>query len=182
MTPVTTDRLLLRRPTEDDIDPLLAMNADPEVMRYIGDGSVRQPDREQAARGIALARREWDERGFGMLSLIVRETGRYAGWVTLTVPAFLPQILPAVEIGWRLAREHWGYGYATEAARPLLRFGLTDCALDRVVGIRHIENLRSERVMDKLGMRFEFETVVPAHGQPVAVHAITKPVTWSRRT
>ena len=53
-------------------------------------------------------REQWDEQGFGMCSVIVRETGEYAGWVALAVPAFLPEILPAVEIGWRLRREHWG--------------------------------------------------------------------------
>jgi hypothetical protein len=76
--------------------------------------------------------------------------------------AFLPEILPAVEIGWRLPREHWGHGYATEAAAELLRFGLTAAGLDRVVSIRGIGNARSGRVMDKLGLRFEFTTTVPA--------------------
>jgi RimJ/RimL family protein N-acetyltransferase len=123
----------------------MEMDADPEVMRYIG-----------------------------MCSVLVRETGEYAGWVTLAVPAFLPEILPAVEIGWRLRREQWGHGYATEAAAELLRFGLTGAGLDRVVSIRHIDNARSERVMDKLGLRFESQTTVPATGQPVAVHAIAR--------
>ena len=89
------------------------------------------------------------------------------------MPAFLPEILPAVEIGWRLGRECWGHGYATEAAAELLRFAFTRAGLDRVVSIRHIGNAQSERVMDKLGLRFEFQTTVPATGQPVAVHAIS---------
>ena len=98
-----------------------------------------------------------------MCSVIVRETGEYAGaWVTLAVPAFLPEVLPAVEIGWRLRREHWGYGYATEAAAELLPFGLGDAGLDRVVSIRHVDNARSERVMSKLGLRFEFQATVPS--------------------
>ncbi|MFI6922249.1 GNAT family N-acetyltransferase [Nonomuraea spiralis] len=172
MTQLTTARLLLRRPDENDLDAFAAMNADPEVMRYIGDGSVLPPER--AAAGIARARQEWDERGHGLLSVVVRETGRTAGWVALAVPAFLPEVLPAVEIGWRFGRPHWGHGYATEAARRLLRFGFTECGLDRVVSIRHVDNDRSRRVMDKLGLRFAFETVVPAHGRPVAVHEITE--------
>jgi RimJ/RimL family protein N-acetyltransferase len=174
MNPPGTDRLLLRQPNADDIGPLAVMNADPEVMRYIGDGSARPPDREQAAAGIARAQRQWGEHGFGMCSVIVRQTGQFAGWVTLAVPGFLPEILPAVEIGWRLRRECWGNGYATEAARLLLKFGFTNCGLDRIVSIRHVDNLRSKRVMDKLGLRLAFETVVPATGQPVAVHAITR--------
>ncbi len=169
-----TARLVLRRPLEPDIEPLMTMDADPEVMRYIGSGAVVPPDRDRALRSLARWRRQWDEQGFGMCSVIVRETGEYAGWVTLAVPAFLPEVLPAVEIGWRLRREHWGYGYATEAAAELLPFGLGDAGLDRVVSIRHVDNARSERVMSKLGLRFEFQATVPATGQPVAVHAITR--------
>ncbi|MGW4403630.1 GNAT family N-acetyltransferase [Nonomuraea sp. NPDC004702] len=174
MIPMTTDRLLLRLPDDDDLAPFTAMNADPEVMRYIGDGSVLPPDPDRTAAWIARARREWQESGHGPLSVVVRETGLTAGWVTLAVPAFLPEILPAVEIGWRLGRAYWGNGYATEAAGRLLRFGFAECGLDRIVSIRHVDNQRSRRVMDKLGLRFAFETVVPGHGRPVAVHEITR--------
>ena len=148
------------------------MNADPEVMRFIGDGSTRT--REQTEPGIVMALREWDERGFSMFSVDVVESGKFAGWVALTVPNFLPEVLPAVEIGWRLGRAFWGHGFATEAARAVLRFGFTDCGLDRIISIRHVDNDASRRVMDKLGMRFELATVVPAHMQPVAVYAITR--------
>jgi RimJ/RimL family protein N-acetyltransferase len=153
---------------------MAAMNADPEVMRYIGDGSVLPFDRDRAAAGVERALREWDERGFGLLSVFVRETGEYAGWVALAVPNFLPQILPAVEIGWRFPRSQWGQGYGTEAARVALEFAFEECGLDRIVSIRHVDNVRSKRVMDNLGLRFESETTVPAHGAPVAVRAITR--------
>jgi RimJ/RimL family protein N-acetyltransferase len=170
----STARLILRRPEEPDIEPLMAMDADPEVMRYIGTGAVRAPDPEAAVQSVARWRKQWDEHGYGLCSVIIRETGDYAGWVTLASPVFLPEILPAVEIGWRMPREHWGHGYATEAARELLRFGFTGAGLDRIVSIRDIDNLRSGRVMDKLGLRYELRTTVPATGQVVAVHAITK--------
>jgi len=172
MTEFTTPRLLLRRWREDDLEPLAAMNADPEVMRYIGDGSVR--DRQQTATGLAQVEREWDERGYGLFAVEVRKTGRLAGWVGLAVPAFLPEVLPAVEIGWRLGREYWGAGIATEAARVVLRFGFDDVGLDRIISIRHVDNRASGRVMEKLGLRFDRKTVVPAHGQPVEVHAISR--------
>jgi RimJ/RimL family protein N-acetyltransferase len=174
MISLSTARLVLRRPEAPDVEPLMAMDADPEVMRYIGKGAIIPPDRDRALQAVSRWRERWDEQGFGMCSVIVRETGEYAGWVTLAVPAFLPGILPAVEIGWRLRRMHWGQGYATEAAAELLRFGLTGAGLDRVVSIRDIGNERSARVMDKLGLRFEFQTTVPATGQPVAVHAIAR--------
>jgi RimJ/RimL family protein N-acetyltransferase len=170
----STARLLLRPPEESDVSALMEMDADPEVMRYIGDGSVIPPDRERALRAVTRWQNLWDEQGFGMCSVVVRETSEYAGWVMLATPAFLPEILPAVEIGWRLRRDHWGRGYATEAAAELLRFGLTEAGLDRVVSIRDIGNVQSKRVMDKLGLRFEFQTTVPATGQLVAVHAIAR--------
>ena len=172
MIPLNTARLVLRRPEEPDVEPLMAMDADPEVRRYIGTGAVIAPDRGRALQAVTRWRKQWDEQGFGMCSVIVRESGEYAGWVMLTVPTFLPEILPAVEIGWVLPREHWGQGYATEAAAELLRFAFTGAGLDRVVSIRDIDNARSERVMDKLGLRFEFQTTVPSTGQHVAVHAI----------
>jgi RimJ/RimL family protein N-acetyltransferase len=174
MIPFSTARLVLRSPEESDVKPLMAMDADPEVMRYIGTGAIIPPDRDRALQAVTRWREQWDEQGFGMCSVIVRETGDYAGWVMLAVPAFLPEILPAVEIGWRLRREYWGQGYATEAATELLRFGLARTGLDRVVSIRDIDNARSKRVMDKLGLRFEFQTTVPATGQRVAVHAIAR--------
>ena len=174
MIPLKTPRLLLRRPTDADINPLTLMNSDPEVMRYIGDGSVPPVDPARTAAEIARFQRLWDERGFSMLSVIERESGDYAGWVLLNVPESLPEVMPAVEIGWRFRRESWGRGYATESARALLHFGLTDCALDRIIAIRHVDNVASKRVMNKLGLSFEREFVVPSHGRPVAVHAITK--------
>ena len=169
-----TSRLVLRRPEESDAEPMMAMDADPEVMRYIATGAVRTPDRDRALQAIARQRQQWDEQGFGWCSVIVRETGQYAGWAALAVPAFLPEILPAVEIGYRLRRDHWGQGYATEAATELLRFGFTGAGLDKIVSIRHIDNMGSKHVQDKLGLRFELRTTVPVWDQPVAVHSITR--------
>jgi RimJ/RimL family protein N-acetyltransferase len=172
MVELETPRLLLRRWREDDLNALATIYADPEVMRFIGDGSVR--DRDQTAAGLAMMEREWDERGFGMFAVEVRETGHLAGWVGLTVPAFLPEVLPAVEIGWRLGRSFWGRGIATEGADAVLRFGFVDRVLDRIISIRHVDNRASGRVMEKIGMKFDRRTVVPSRGQPVDVYAISR--------
>jgi RimJ/RimL family protein N-acetyltransferase len=174
MTEFSTARLILRPPEPADAQPLMIMDADPEVMRYIGTGAIIPPDGDWALQAIGRWRQQWDERGFGMCSVIVAATGEYAGWVTLTPPAFLPEIMPAVEIGWRLGREHWGQGYATEAAAEVLRFGFTGAGLDRIVSIPDVGNVRSKRVIEKLGLRFERLTTVPATGQRVEVHAITR--------
>ena len=178
VTTLHTDRLTLRPWRDDDLDALAAVYADPEVMRYIMDGAVR--DRDETAEALRRIRRSWDERGFGLFAVEVRATGALAGWAGLAVPDFLPEVLPAVEIGWRFARGRWGHGYATEAAAAALRFGFADpryesgLGLDRVVSIRHVDNTRSARVMAKLGIAYGFSTVVPQNGQPVAVHALTR--------
>jgi len=172
MIVLQTPRLNLRRLHEGDLDTLARIYADPDVMRYIRDGSIR--DREQTAEHLATISRSWDERGFGLLGVEIRDTGELAGWVGLAVPEFLPEVLPAVEIGWRLARPRWGGGIATEGARAVLRFGFVDCGLDRLVSIRHVDNHASGRVMEKLGMHLDRRTTAPASGQPVAVYALNR--------
>ncbi|AEV84740.1 acetyltransferase [Actinoplanes sp. SE50] len=169
MPTIETARLTLREWRDEDLDPLAAMNADPEVMRYILDGEVR--DRDQSAAGLQKMIRDWRQQGFGLFAVQVRDTGALIGWAGLAVPTFLPEVLPAVEIGWRLSRAAWGHGFATEAATAALRFGFDTIGLDRLISIRHVENVRSARVMAKLGLLQEFETVIPGFDQPVAVHA-----------
>ncbi|MFD8527816.1 GNAT family N-acetyltransferase [Streptosporangium canum] len=172
MAGLGTERLVLRRWREEDLEPLAVIDGDPEVMRFIGDGSVRT--REQTVAALALMERRWDERGFGLFAVELRETGELAGWVGLNVPGSLPEVMPAVEIGWRLGRPFWGRGIATEAAREALRFGFTEVGLDRIISICHINHHASARIMAKLGMRHEREMTVPAHGQRVRVLAITR--------
>lgn len=77
--------------------------------------------------------------------------------------------MPAVEIGWRLLREWWGRGVATEAASDVLRFAFDDIGLDQLLSIRHVDNEASGRVMEKLGFQSYLRTVVPVHEQPVSV-------------
>ena len=180
MITLATDRLTLRGWRDDDLGALAAMNADPEVMRYIMDGSVL--DGQQSSERLRKMIVTWDEYGFGRFAVEVRGTGALIGWAGLAVPTFLPEVLPAVEIGWRLDRRFWGNGYATEAAAAALRFGFADRGLDRVISIRHIGNTRSARVMEKLGLVRDFDTVVPGHDQPVTVHAIPVPRPLRRLT
>ncbi|MFI6512186.1 GNAT family N-acetyltransferase [Streptosporangium sp. NPDC050855] len=172
MVEVVTERLVLRRWRTEDLEPLAAMDGDPEVMRFIGDGSVRT--REQTAATLAFMEQGWEDRGFGLFAVELRETGELAGWAGLAIPAFLPEVLPAVEIGWRLGRRFWGRGIATEAARQALRFGFVEVGLDRIISICRVDHSASARVMTKLGMRQERETVVPGQGRSVRVMAITR--------
>ncbi len=170
MTEIHTPRLLLRRWDDSDLGPMADINADPEVMRWIRDGSVR--DLDGTAADIERWEEEWDEEGFGLFAVELLGSGELIGFTGLSVPEFLPEVLPAVEIGWRLGRQFWGQGYASEAAHAALEFALEDRGLDRVISISRIGNDASENVMRKLGMVPERDTVHPQYGHPMRVHAI----------
>lgn len=170
MTEIRTPRLLLRRWSDDDLVPMAEINADPEVMRWIDDGSVW--DLEQTAEAIERYEEEWDDEGFGIFAVELLGSGELIGFAGLSVPEFLPEVLPDVEIGWRLGRQFWGQGYASEAAHAVLEFALQDRGLDRVVAITHISNQASENVVGKLGMVAERETNHPVFDVPLRVYAI----------
>ena len=143
----TTQRLVLRARCLDDLDAVCAMDAEPEVMAYIMDGSVPEPveHREKLAQRLALDHGP----GLGIWSVFPREeTGRFLGWVAL-------HPLPGgddIEIGWRFASAHWGHGYATEAAGALMHHGLATLSLPRIVAVLQAANQRSRRVCERLGM------------------------------
>lgn len=119
---VVTERLVLRRWKADDLEPYAEICADSEVMRWIGRGQVRT--REECARAIAAFERAWEDRGFGLFALELRASGGLIGFVGLSVPDFLPEILPSVEIGWRLAAAQWGKALRPRQRGPPLRSGL----------------------------------------------------------
>jgi RimJ/RimL family protein N-acetyltransferase len=168
-----TDRLVLRAWRDDDLDAYAALCADPEVMRYIGNGAPQR--REQAAAAMASFREGWAERAFDLWCVVRPDDDVCVGFAGLHVPDFLPEILPAVEIGWRLAREAWGQGYATEAAIAARDFAFGTAGLDRLVSVAHAGNDASTSVMRKLGMQLERATVHPVHGVPVVVYELDRP-------
>ncbi|WP_082806741.1 GNAT family N-acetyltransferase [Ferroacidibacillus organovorans] len=174
MPTLETSRLVLRRWGEKDIAPMAEINADPEVMRWIGGGTTRTE--EQTKRAIKHWEEEWNTLDYGLFAVEVKESGELSGFVGLSVPTFLPEVMPAVEIGWRLGRSFWGKGIATEAARGVLRFGFENCDLTEILSICQVGNDASERIMQKLGMHLERETIDPTCGCPVKVYAITSPV------
>ncbi|MFP3989581.1 GNAT family N-acetyltransferase [Streptomyces sp. E11-3] len=170
MTEIRTPRLILRRWHDDDLAPMADINADPAVMRWTGDGSVL--DLDQTAEAIERWEDEWDDEGFGLFAVELLASGELAGFTGLTVPEFLPEIMPAVSVGWRLGRQFWGQGYASEAAHATLEFALQDRGLDRVVSIAPVGDAASENVARKLGMVPERETVHPVHEVALQVQAI----------
>jgi RimJ/RimL family protein N-acetyltransferase len=145
-----TARLLLRRWRDDDRAPFAALNADPEVTEHLG-GTMSRARSDALVDQIEVV---FERRGFGMWAVEVTGTGDLAGFVGLSVPSFEAPFMPAVEIGWRLARTHWGHGYATEAARAAVAFafGFDEAGLDEIVAFTVPANVRSRRVMERLGM------------------------------
>ncbi|MEV6302805.1 GNAT family N-acetyltransferase [Actinoplanes sp. NPDC051861] len=170
MTTLETPRTILRQWRDDDLDAFAAITADPEVMRWIGPGTPL--DRDATAARLRVWQDHWERHGFGLYALVLRDTGELAGFTGLAVPEFLPEVLPAVEIGWRLARHQWGRGLATEAARAVVTHARDHLALDRLVSIHQVGNDASARVMLKLGMHLDRSTVDPTHGHPLRVYAL----------
>jgi len=147
VTAVRTDRLLLRRWRDADREPFAAMNADPEVMEHMQGLMSRERSDAFADRIEA----HWDEHGWGLWAVEVPGTVPFAGYVGLWPADY---VVPGmVEVGWRLARDHWSHGYATEAARASLRFGFTDVGLAEIVSFTVPQNERSWRVMERIGLR-----------------------------
>jgi len=167
-----TQRLLLRRWKESDLEPYSIICADSEVMKWIGNGDVCT--RQQCAAAIRSFERSWEENGYGLFAVERRDTGALIGFTGLAIPNFLPEVLPAVEIGWRLAKSAWGNGFATEAAKASMSYGFDACKLDRIVSIHQIGNAASGKIMTKIGMTFERETIDPSCDRTVHVYEVAK--------
>ena len=170
MTPPTieTERLILRPLTFDDFDDLAVLHAEESFWKYpFGRGWV--PDETRAF--LDRMRVRYDNERFGVAAVVVRDDGRLAGWAGLVTPTFLPEILPAVEDGWRLGAEFWGRGYATEAGRAWVDYGFGDGELDEIVSIYEPENVASGDVMKRLGFGLGRVTVHPVLG--VELHVMT---------
>ncbi|AQS65735.1 GNAT family N-acetyltransferase [Streptomyces pactum] len=170
MTEIRTPRLVLRRWLDDDLAPLSEIQADPVVMRGIGDGRPRSP--EQTAEDIEAWEEGWDEEGFGMFAVELLGSGELAGAVGLSVADAPTEVAGQVAVGWRLGRVFWGQGYASEAAHAALEFALQDRGLDRVVAVFRTGDSASANVVDKLGMEAEGVTQHPVHGYDLAVYGI----------
>lgn len=156
-----TARLLLRRFESSDLDGLAAVFAKPEVWLY---PYGRAFSREETAAFLKIQMREWEECGFGCWIAIEKSTQRVIGYVGISVPHFLPDILPAVEVGWRFDPDVWGRGYATEGAAAALNEAFTTLGLDAVCSAPQTVNPPSSRVCDRLGMRLD--RVVKAAATP----------------
>jgi RimJ/RimL family protein N-acetyltransferase len=148
-----TPRLLLRRWRDADREPFARLNSDPRVMEFMP-GCL---SREESDRLVDRIEAHFDARGFGLFAAELRRERSFVGFVGLSVPDFEAYFTPCVEIGWRLAAEHWNQGLATEGARAVLANGFDVLALEEVVSFTVPANVASRRVMEKIGMSHSSE-------------------------
>jgi len=164
-----TERLMLREWRDSDRIPFAELNADPDVMQFM-------PTRLNQDESDALAQRIKDhftQNGFGWWAVEVIGGESFIGFVGLSIPRFSA---PCVEVGWRLARHAWGNGYATEAARRAMRFGFEELRLNEIVSFTVPHNVRSRRVMERLGMTHDpaedFDHPLLPDGDPLRRHVL----------
>ncbi|GAB4159420.1 MAG: GNAT family N-acetyltransferase [Planctomycetaceae bacterium] len=169
---IETERLLLRRWRDSDRQPFARMNADPQVMEYF----PKMLSREESDALAERIEQHFDEHGFGLWAVEIKDGEPFAGFIGLVVPRFEAHFTPCVEIGWRLAANYWGHGYATEGARAALDFAFQVVGLDEVVSMTTVTNQRSRRVMERIGMTYssddDFNHPLISPGHELARHVL----------
>ncbi|MFL6238361.1 MAG: GNAT family N-acetyltransferase [Actinomycetes bacterium] len=169
-----TDRLILRMWTVHDLDELAEIFADPSVWWF---PFQRGLDRDETEVFLHRRMAEWDAQGWGQWA--VERDGRLIGYAGFALPTFLPELMPVPEVGWRLHPSAWGYGLATEAGQAALAYGFDDLGFAEVISTYQPENAASGRVMERLGMTLDRETVHPKSGSPVRVYRLSAEA-WHR--
>ena len=169
---IQTPRLHLRAWRDEDLAPFAELNGDPRVMEFF----PKVLDRAESDARVAGIRDHFDRHGFGLWAVEVPGVAAFIGFVGLVVTRFEAHFTPCVEIGWRLARDHWGHGYATEAARAVLEFGFRNLGLDEIVSFTTTTNLRSRAVMERIGMTRspddDFDHPLLPEGHPLRRHVL----------
>ena len=167
MITLETDRLILRMFREDDFEPYAKICADPDVMRYLGEGKPLA--RSEAWRQLAMILGHWRLRGYGLWAVEERATGHLIG----RIGHFNPEGWPGFELGWVLGRPYWGRGYATEGARRALDYAFTELGRDRVISLIYPANAASIRVAERIGETLEGRTSL--FGHEALVYSIHRP-------
>jgi len=163
-----TQRLRLRAFRNDDFDPYARFMADPEVTKFLG-GPMARGD---AFRSFTAMIGHWELRGFGPWAVERKSDGAFIGRIGLS----FPEDWPATEVVWTLAREYWGHGYATEAARSSLDYGFRKLPLPRLVSMIDPDNRGSQRVAERLGQIKKSRETLTVFGKsyPVDLWEITR--------
>jgi RimJ/RimL family protein N-acetyltransferase len=169
---IETPRLLLRAWRDQDREPFQRINSDPRVMEYFT--SPLSPEESDALMARIAAHQQ--QHGFTFFAAELRPTAQFIGFVGIAHTPFEAPFTPCVEIGWRLAAESWGQGLATEGAQAVLRFAFNELKLPEIVAFTVPSNLRSRRVMEKLGMTYnpadDFDHPRLPPGHPLRPHVL----------
>lgn len=148
MTILETERLVLRNWRQADREPFAQMNADRRVMEFLP-GVLSKAESDLLVDKIES---HIQAHGFGLFATELHTSPSFIGYIGLAIPSFQASFTPCVEVGWRLSAAHWGKGLATEGAREVIRYACEVLGLAEVVSFTVPANLRSRRVMEKLGM------------------------------
>jgi RimJ/RimL family protein N-acetyltransferase len=167
-----TERLLLRKWKPTDLEEFARINADPKVCEFLP-SVMRYGESNKLAYSIMS---HFEKHAFGLWAVERVDIGRFIGFTGLSIPSFTAHFTPCVEIGWRLGSEHWGKGYATEAAKAALAHGFEQLKLPEIVSFTSLRNERSRAVMEKIGMKHnpddDFFHPRLDHDHPLALHVL----------
>ena len=167
-----TQRLHLRTWQDSDLAPFCKLNEDTRVMAHF----PKPLTEDETKSVIQRIQTHFETHGFGLWAVTVNDTQEFIGYVGLNIPHFEAHFTPCVEIGWRLSANHWGKGYATEAAQTVLKYAFETLKLNEIVSFTVPKNTRSIRVMEKIGMKRDFNgdfmhpKLPPTH--PLAMHIL----------
>jgi ribosomal-protein-alanine N-acetyltransferase len=160
---IETPRLILRQWKEADHEPYIRLNMDPDVMEFFPSISTKTKTLEQIERFSQRI----IQHGYGFFAVERKDNNQFIGFTGLSNPGFESSFTPCVEIGWRLSKENWNQGFATEAAKACLAFGFDKLGLNEIYSFTSVHNKRSEQVMIKIGMTrdgfFEHPSVEDGH-------------------
>jgi RimJ/RimL family protein N-acetyltransferase len=176
-----SERVLLRQWVESDVPSFVQLNSDPKVMQYFPQALT-----EQESRGfVSVMSSVIDENGWGFWAAELKSSGDFIGFVGLNIPRTILPFSPCVEVGWRLHKEYWGNGYATEGGRVSLAYAFECMKIDEVVSFTTKSNYKSRKVMERLGMEntgenFKYPDIPNEH--PLSEHVLYKisKAQWSK--
>lgn len=160
-----TERLILRKFIDDDLEAVFKLRKDAEMMRFIREP---QKNRRESENWLKLISSRWESEKIGFCAVVEKTSGRVIGWCGLWKLAENGEI----EVGYAIAKKFWKRGLASEAAEAFLDYGFETLKLEKIVAVARPENLASRRVMEKLGMHFDY--IDKFYGRNLAHHSITR--------
>ncbi|WP_107667624.1 GNAT family N-acetyltransferase [Cyanothece sp. BG0011] len=172
MLKILTPRLKLREWKEKDKEPFFKLNSDPRVMEFM----PKLLSKQESDSFVERIKTHFRDYQYGLFAVELIEDKSFIGFIGLSIPKFDAFFTPCVEIGWRLAYDYWGKGYATEGAKASLDYGFQELGLSEIVSFTASQNVRSRKVMERINMKYidEFNHPVLPKGHPLEKHVLYK--------